>query len=245
MKKSTDPQPLAQPAPVTALPEQAPLKIAILGTASSSLSDAPVDDFSWKIWSLGFNAQIIKRGDKWFELHDETVLKEAGFAPTAVDLLRRAKTDLFSHNCGEMFPESSKFPFELVLSQFTRKYFTSSISWMLGLAIIAQPKEIGLWGIDLCASDEYAHQKGACEYLVGYADAKGIKVTIAKDSPICRTGRQYAYEDIGISRELVIRRKALTAEAARREASYLEERDKRNFYKGRLFECEDISNRWR
>jgi hypothetical protein len=231
------------------------LKIAILGTASSSLSDAPFKDETWKIWSLGFNASVIPRGDKWFEIHDEAVLTEVGICPTAVERMRKAKTDLFAHNCGAMFPEASKFPFEMILKEFPRKYFTSSIAWMLGLAIITQLElqkstggefgEIGIWGIDMCDTDEYAFQKGACEYLIGYADAKGIKVTVAKDSPICRIGRMYAYEDVGISRELVIRRRSLKNEMDRREKSYLEERDLHHFFKGRLHECNDISNRWR
>src|SRR5438874_1432493 len=119
-----------QAAPDSSLPVQ-PLKIAILGTASSSLHDAPCKDESWKIWSLGFNAQVISRGDKWFELHKEDVLKEAGFAPSAIELLRKAKTDLIVQKKCEMFPDATAYPLEVVLTHFPRRYFTSSIAWML------------------------------------------------------------------------------------------------------------------
>lgn len=224
---------------------QEPLKIAILGTASSSVKDAPCEDPTWKIWSLGYNASVISRGDKWFEIHDEEVLKEVGLAPVAIETLRKAKSDLIAYNCGDMFPDATKFPFELVMAQFPRKYFTSSIAWMLGLAIIANPKEIALYGVDMCDTDEYSYQRGACEYMIGFADAKGIKVTIAKNSPICRTPRQYAYEDVGISRELIIRRRQLISERDKHEKEFKESYSQWHYYRGRYDEANDISNRWR
>lgn len=116
---------------------------------------------------------------------------------------------------------------------------------MLALAIIANPEEIGLWGANMCDTEEYAHQKGACEYLVGYAEAKGIKVTISKNSPICRTARMYAFEDVGISCELAAKRKAMKTDLAEREVDYNKARDAYNFWRGRDYELNDISNRWR
>ena len=47
-------------------------KIAILGSASSSLSLAPFGDSSWEIWALG---QETRRVSRFFEIHPDKMVK--------------------------------------------------------------------------------------------------------------------------------------------------------------------------
>ncbi len=221
------------------------MKIALLGTAKTSVMDAPFKDDSWQIWSLGGNGKDIPRGDKWFELHDEEVLKQVGIAPEAVEFLRSKGADAIVQKQCAMFPTATPYPLEEITTAFPRGYFTSSIAWMLAYAIYQKPEEIGLWGIDMTGADEYEYQKACCEYFIGIAEGRGIKVYIAKDSPLCRSERLYAFMEQGISRELVIRRRELSNESDRRRQELERLTADYHFYRGRHAEAEDISNRWR
>jgi hypothetical protein len=221
------------------------MKIAILGTAKTSIAEAPFADAAWEIWSLGGNQGDIPRADKWFELHDQDVLKQVGIAPTAVDFLRNQGANSIVQKQCEMFPNATPYPLEEVITAFPRGYFTSSIAWILAMAILQNPEEIGLWGVDMVGADEYEFQKACCEYFIGIAEGRGIKVIIAKDSPLCRSERLYAFMEQGISRELVIRRRELKAETERRKAELERLNSDYHFFRGRHAEAEDISNRWR
>src|SRR5262249_39021769 len=103
----------------------------------------------------------------------------------------------------------------------------------------------GLWGIDMIDGEEYAYQKGACEYLIGHAEGRGIKVTIAKDSPLCRTPRMYAYQDVGVSRDLLLRRRKLTELVEKQNVQLQQMTLDYHFNRGRKAEIDDLSNRWR
>lgn len=221
------------------------MKIALLGTAKTSIMDAPFKDDSWEIWSLGGNGNDIPRADKWFELHDEDVLQSVGIAPESIKFLQEKGSSTVVQKQCAMFPNATAYPFEEAVTAFPRGYFTSSIAWMLAMAILQNPEEIGLWGIDMIGDDEYAYQKACCEYFVGIAEGKGIKVTIAKDSPLCRSERLYAFMDKGLSRELVIRRRELKNETERRKQEIDQKMADYHFYRGRHAEAEDISYRWR
>jgi hypothetical protein len=231
-----------------------PMKIACCGTASYSLNSVPFDDPTWKIWSLCFNYNKFKRADKWFEIHDEGLLKDVGLDPKAIEELKKMKGDLLSFAKQGMFPDATPFPFQLCIDYFPRKYFTSSIAWMMALAIMTIEQiglktgvkcELGLYGVHMTDTDEYHYQKGGIEYLIGQAEGRGIKVTIDHGSPICRTPRMYAFEDVGISRELAVRRRDLSQLIQRHELAYQAERDAFWLMKGRLQEVNEISNNWR
>lgn len=85
----------------------------------------------------------------------------------------------------QYFPFAEKYPFEEVAST-TGDYFNSSISYLLALAIHEGATEIGIWGVDMSAGEEYGYQKPNCEYLIGLARGKGIPVYIPEVSPLCK-----------------------------------------------------------
>lgn len=193
--------------PKKAAPKGQPaLKVAIVGTASTSSGEAPWKDESWQIWSLGVNSALAPRYDRWFELHTKDVLSAAGALDMRYEFLKAAGDKLvIGHDCWPELPEAKLYPWETVIAKFGR-YLTSSLSIMIALAIIEGADEIGLWGVDMVCPDEYVQQRSGCEYLLGYAKASGIKITIAKESPILRPTRVYALEDSGFSREIIERK---------------------------------------
>jgi hypothetical protein len=44
--------------------------------------------------------------------------------------------------------------------------------------------EIGLWGVDMAAQEEYGDQRLGCQYFVTLAKQKGIKVTVPPESDL-------------------------------------------------------------
>lgn len=185
-----------------------PLKIAIVGTASSSSHKAPYDNDSWKIWSLGANAGSIKRYTRWFEMHTQRVLRNTGAWEASFGFWGECGDKLtLGHACPEL-PFAKLYPIEEIKAKFGN-YFTSSIAYMIALAIYEGASEIGLWGIEMLADEEYARQRPCCEYYLGMARAMGINIVIAEESPLLRAERMYAYEYCELSAEIALMNQAI------------------------------------
>ena len=158
-------------------------KVAIVGFAPGSRPEAPYDDPEWEIWTLN-NAYVWADNNqihRWFDIHDEFILtwdlrrgpdhleRLAGFAATG--------KPVYLWDADPRIPGSVRFPAEDVMA-VAGAYLTSSISWMLGLALLEGFEHIGVWGVDMSTHSEYADQRPGCEYLIGYLRGKGIRVDI-------------------------------------------------------------------
>lgn len=176
-------------------------KVAIVGKASNSQMLAPFEDSSWQIWGLSNAYMEIPKWDVWFELHDweyhrrinpehyQWLLKDHGKPVYAFeDNYHGSKAIKFPLNevmgmFGDLFNNNPKF-----------SYWTNSPSYMMGLAILQGATHIGLWGIDMAMNDEYAYQRPSCELMIGFALAKGIRVTVPPESSLCKSHRLYGYQ---------------------------------------------------
>lgn len=222
-----------------------PLKIAIVGTASSSSGEAPWKDESWKIWSLGRNSDICPRFDQWFELHTRDVLMAANaLDDKRIEFFKKAGDKMIvGHAIWPELPQAKLYPWHEVIHKFGR-YLTSSLAEMIALAILWNPAEIGMWGVDMVCRDEYDHQRACCEHLLGIAKGLGIKVTVAKESPILRGTRIYALEDAGFSREIIERKAELLVQLREEEQKYNTARENVNLMRGQLSLLTDLETRW-
>ena len=189
-------------------------KVAIVGFAASSMSLAPFHDPTWSIWAMNQLYRKIPRADRWFEIHknwDEHVVEGTDHfgwlasAPIPVYMVERIAG---IHN-------SVRFPIERIMGPHP-DYFTSSVAFMIALAIEEGFKEIGLWGIDLIVGDEYFYQKPCAEFWLGVAHGKGITITLPNTTALCKQSHRYGYqqepESLVKMSELVKRRQALLDE---------------------------------
>jgi hypothetical protein len=167
-------------------------KVAICGFASPTKDQAPFNDPSWSVWGLNQLYRHIPRADRWFEIHanwNEHVVegtdhqKWLAEAPIPIYMVDRVTT----------IPNSVRFPIERAM-QGHFDYFTSTVAFALALAIQEGFKEIGLWGIDLVASGEYAYQRPCAEFWIGVAHAKGIVITLPKETALCSQTHRYGYQ---------------------------------------------------
>lgn len=217
------------------------MKIAIVGTAPTSRLSAPYDDESWEIWTLGANLGAVPRVDKLFQIHSKLAIdvvvdksKDAYF-----EELRKLGDKLIVGEAIPELPEAIVYPKDEIVTAFGR-YFTSSIALMLALAIRMGAKEIGLWGVDMTADEEYSHQRPCCEYYLGVARGMGINVTVARQSPILRATRIYGLEDGGLSTEFYERKQEILTSIAECD-KHLE---KRKHLQGQLDLVNDMARRW-
>lgn len=169
------------------------MKIAILGSAPSSLSLAPFDDPSWTIWGCSPGAAAnIRRADAFFELHrwgQEWLTQEyrqwLGSFNAPVYMIEKVAE----------VPNSVVYPKDDMVNEFGPYFFTSTPAWMLALAIKMQPEEIGIWGIDMAAAGEYSEQKPGCIHFIQIAKDRGIKITVPQESDLLRPPPLYGFSE--------------------------------------------------
>jgi hypothetical protein len=168
-------------------------KIAIIGT-TTSMMDAPYKDNSWEIWGLNGAYSGIPKWDRWFDMHDMSVLKQV-HKPTYFDFLKSAKDKLMLNKKYKDFPDAGVFPYQELVDKYG-KYFTNTVSWLIAYAIEQEPEEIAIYGVNMAQDTEYAKQRPSCEYFLGIAQGKGIKVTIPESSEMLKATHLYGFEKV-------------------------------------------------
>lgn len=168
------------------------MKVAICGTHKATLDQAPFDDDGWQIWAMGHRVNHLPRVDLVVEVHTYETIVDLGL--DYVDWLKHPTCDAYLHpRISKKFPACDTYPLKEIVRFLGRDYFTSSVGYLVGLAIWMEAEEIALYGVNLTSDEEYSHQKPNTEYLLGVAEGRGIKVTIADGSAILNS--HYSYGD--------------------------------------------------
>ena len=216
------------------------MKIAIVGLAPSTYSEAPFHDSSWKIWTIG-QKTASPRFDRWFEMHTMDIVKEISSHtfPNVIKFFQSMGDKLVVGHPHELCPAATIYPIEK-LKPYFGTYFTSTIAYMIALAIHEGAEEIGLWGVDMLGDGEYSHQRPCCEHMLGIAKGKGIKLTIPDKSPVLRSERMYGLENCQMSLELTQMQKELEKAVADAETAAL----KAEFYRGQQAMLLNIKRRY-
>lgn len=151
------------------------LKVAIVGLAGDCRDSVPWSDPAWELWGLPWDAEGWPRLHRTFEMHD--------------DLTPDAAYSERLQSCARLYTQAN-YPVAEV-AQTTGGVFESSVAYMLALAIHEGAEEIGIWGVTMEGNDEYAYQRPNCEYLIGLARGRGIKVFVHERSSLCKYGRKF------------------------------------------------------
>ncbi len=208
------------------------MKIALVGSAPSSVGLAPCADPSWQIWACSPGAfGHVGRVDAWFELHRWEPDKP-WFSAEYVAFMAGLECPVWMIEPVPEIPMSRAYPKAEILEMFGRNWFTSSLAWMLAGAIdqfervdtyppvsmevgsVPQtrdpgPHEIALYGVDMSATEEYMGQKAGCLHFIELARAKGIRVTIPPESDL---GQPYPLYGLGETNPMRIKLMARKAE---------------------------------
>jgi hypothetical protein len=175
------------------------LKIALVGSAPASCRIAPYQDPSWQIWGCSPGLYgVAPRVNAWFELH----LYEPGqpwFSPEYCQWLaglpKRGVTLYGTHV--EQWPGAQELPAQQLLDRFDpqRWFCTSSLFWMMAMAIAAGAKKIGFWGVDMAATQEYEMQRAGIHFLTYKAREMGIEVGCPFESDLFTPRFRYGVDE--------------------------------------------------
>jgi hypothetical protein len=218
------------------------LKVAICGSAPSSLQLAPFEDPSWQIWGCSPGAAAnVRRATVWFEIHR---WGQEWLTDSYRQFVAKVPTVYMIEPVPEV-PNSVAYPKDEILAEFGPHFFSSTPAWMLALAIKQHAEEIGIWGIDLAADGEYADQKPGVLHFIELAKARGIKVTVPSESDLLRPAPLYGFSEAS---PMMIKLLAREAELQRRLDHNLAQTDamvrEGMFLKGAIDDLKYVIRTW-
>lgn len=188
------------------------MKIGILGSAPSSINLAPFNDPTWWLYGCSegcASAVGTKEIAGWFEIHDWPFSR---WEKSYQDFLLRQKIVYTARALPEL-PNCAVYPKDEMIEKYGKYFWTCSPAYMLAWAIDQKPTDIGIWGIDMAATDEWAYQRPACHYFVTIAQSLGINITVPAESDLLKPSSMYGYN---LSDPMLIKLQARRAELTQR-----------------------------
>lgn len=200
--------------------EKKELKIALIGSAPSSVQLAPYGDPSWQIWACSPGAQPhVKRCDVWWEMHRRQI-GAPWFATDYINWMAKQKRVIVVEPWPEI-PNHGALDWEGHVEEHGPYFFTSTVSWMFAQAIKEGATHIGLWGIDMAAREEWAFQRSGCQYFIWEAQKRGIKVILPPESDLWMPPPLYGVQEVNPHHaRLMVRRAELQARLADAQNRY-------------------------
>lgn len=186
-------------------------KIAILGTTPTRM-DAPLDDPSWEVWTIGPGGKDSNRWDRLYEIHTTWPENFKGYLndlsnvkppqqvvtmkPIAHLMARwaeehRKDPETYAKEITGDFSAARVIERDAHLEKYGRCFLSSSISWCLADALEEGATDIGLYGIDLESGEEYVSQFVGAKFFMTLAKLAGINVIVPKGCGLLRDPNPY------------------------------------------------------
>lgn len=224
------------------------MRIALVGSAPSSVALAPYDDPTWEIWGCSGGAfPYARRVSAWFEAHHIGPGDPAQYAltPEYIQWLKALTVPVYMTRHYEEVPASVPYPVDAVVGEFGEYFRTSTIAWMMALAIQQKPTEIGLWGVDMAAREEYGYQRAGLHHFITIARMRGIPVTVPMQSDLLRPEPVYGYrEPSPMAVKMMTRRKELEGRINALQVQHDDTFRQMMFLRGALDDLDYWQNIW-
>jgi hypothetical protein len=173
-------------------------KVAILGFAET-LKLAPFNDPEFEIWGMNQLYLEIPKADRWFEMHGRDVLVPETNPdidkrnPDHLEWLKKTEIPIYMQEHYPDIPASVKFPVDEIVAKYGVDMFTSTVCYMLTLAILEGFEEIHLFGISMAIKGEYERERPGVDAWVMFAKGMGIKVFLPPQCDILKKRGRYGY----------------------------------------------------
>lgn len=178
--------------------------IAMVGMAETSCNFAPFYDEEVEIWALNemHAFPFLKRWDRWFQIHSKKswtrAIAKRGVENHAHFLMQEHGKPIYMQHEFEEVPDAVAYPLREVVHEvfhnFKRglqkqipKYFTSTIAYMFGVAILEKVDRVEIYGVEMSDAVEYRDQKANTEFFMGFAMAKGIEVWVPEKCSLMKS----------------------------------------------------------
>ena len=234
-----------------------PKKVAIVGYTSHSKL-APFNSPDFEIWGLNDLYDYIPRFSRWFEIHPRKTVDRWQSSRTNrnhLEALKQLPCPIYMQQHYEDIPNSIPYPIKEVqediganfLNEFNG-YLTNSISMMIALAIMERFQEIHVYGVDMAVGhEEYGKQRPSCEFWLGVAAGRGIKLYIPKEADLLTSLFIYGYEKEKQDAFMAKINQVLNDIDAKKNDAYRQEliqRDYKNQYIGAHEGIKEVMTRW-
>lgn len=130
----------------------------------------------WNVWCVARIYNAISFATLVFDMHQES----ARWTSNTHSAYRDRK--LIMQNVQEPFVEAYQLPTKELVDEFGT--LTSSFAWMIAYALYLGATEIVLCGVNMIHESELLIQRPGLFYLLGYARAKGVKITVPYTSQL-------------------------------------------------------------
>ena len=176
--------------------------IALLGSSPPSSRYAENLPSEYELWGMNASHTTLRlrKPQRWFQMHHRhhnaqngTEPGHWGRSPWHEEFLKECGVPVYMQEKDPEIPTSVRYPIEAVSNEYG-PYFTSSLAYMLALALYEGCNEIALLGITLSAPSEYGVQRSCAEYYLGIARANGVMVEVADNAELLKAPL-YGYED--------------------------------------------------
>lgn len=171
-------------------------KVCIVGYAENSRHLAWYNDPDCEIWGVNQLGRFIPRADRWFQIHHNWNERNYWAAGTDQEKwLKECPIPVYMISDVAEIPNAVAYPKEWVKAELKcHEYFTSSIAFMIALALAEGFEEIGVYGIDLICGREYAFEKPCAEFFLGIAHARGVKYHLPENSALLWQSHTYGFD---------------------------------------------------
>lgn len=229
-------------------------RIALIGSAPSSINLAPYDDPNWFIIGCSPGAYgPCRRADAWCELHrfEPQIPGQMGsgkpwFSPEYCEfMIRLSGTVWMSPPLPTEFRNAKPYPIEYMIERYGPYFFSSSLSYMFALALETPGvEEIGLWGVDMSAHEEYGQQRPGCQYFITLAQQRGIHVTIPPESDLLQPTMYGVTENHPMMIKLSARKRELESQKSQCDQQANIARERSLFLAGAIDDLDYIIKTW-
>jgi hypothetical protein len=170
-------------------------RVAIYG-AGLGKDFAPLTDPTWEVWCINLIPAIDEdghlRASRWFDLHQRT-------AQTENDLtwIRNCPVPIYvPPDLEDGGPNCVRYPLDSVLRRFGAVQFACTFSYQIALALLEGFDEIGLFGLELRLGTERERtvEWASVSWWLGFAAARGVKITVPPGSWLGRHPALYGFE---------------------------------------------------
>jgi hypothetical protein len=118
--------------------------------------------------------------------------------------LKREKIPIITCKQYDDYPSSVAYPLQQVIDLVEDDYFSTTVAYQIGLAILMGIKDLYIYGADYYYPNAIAVESGlgCVGYLLGIAKGKGVNFKVPNSSTLMDAHLAYQTEDGGVKRKL-------------------------------------------
>jgi len=107
--------------------------------------------------------------------------------------LNKLGIPVYTSGIFKVLKNSTQIPLLELMQEFHIGFFLNVITYMIGTAVLQNPKSIELYGVDMrpdAGGESYQNEKGSVEFWCGVAIGRGIKVNSTPESFIMKNKQE-------------------------------------------------------